>query len=70
MNNYSFFLLLKISAIGCSLAVGFNSWFLYKRLYRCHTTLDGFNFDNGNVERKNNPSLEEFCSEYDGKKPV
>ncbi|EXB75365.1 F-box protein [Morus notabilis] len=45
---------------------GFNSWFLYKRLYRCYTTLDSFNFDKGNVERNENLSSEDF----DGKKPV
>ncbi|PON69898.1 F-box domain containing protein [Parasponia andersonii] len=49
---------------------GFGSWFLYKRLYRSYTTLDGFHFDKGNVDRKRNPSLEEFNCEYDGKKPV
>lgn len=52
------------------LPVGFNSWFLYKRLYRCYTTLDGFNFDKGNVDRKENLSVEEFHCQYDGKKPV
>ncbi|KAL3733117.1 hypothetical protein ACJRO7_022611 [Eucalyptus globulus] len=49
---------------------GFNSLFLYRRLYRCHTTLNGFSVDSGNVERKNDISLEEFRHEYDGKKPV
>lgn len=49
---------------------GFNSLFLYRRLYRCHTTLDGFTFDNGKAERRKDLSLEEFCHEYDGKKPV
>ncbi|GMN45361.1 hypothetical protein TIFTF001_014549 [Ficus carica] len=49
---------------------GFNSWFLYKRLYRCYTTLAGFNFDKGNVDRKENLSVEEFHCQYDGKKPV
>lgn len=49
---------------------GFNSLFLYRRLYRCHTTLNGFSFDNGNVERKTELSLEEFHQEYDAKKPV
>ncbi|KAI3412796.1 uncharacterized protein J3R85_016925 [Psidium guajava] len=49
---------------------GFNSLFLYRRLYRCHTTLNGFSMDSGNVERKNDISLEEFHHEYDGKKPV
>ncbi|KAJ7965736.1 F-box protein family [Quillaja saponaria] len=49
---------------------GFNSLFLYRRLYRCHTTLDGFSRDSGNVERKKDLSLEAFCNEYDGKKPV
>lgn len=49
---------------------GFSSLFLYKRLYRCHTTLSGFNFDDGNVERREDLSLEEFSQEYDGRKPV
>ncbi|PPD81517.1 hypothetical protein GOBAR_DD21550 [Gossypium barbadense] len=49
---------------------GFSSPFLYKRLYRCHTTLDGFSFDDGNVERKNDISAEQFHREYDGIKPV
>lgn len=49
---------------------GFNSLFLYRRLYRCYTTLDGFTFDVGNVERKKDVSLEEFSHQYDGKKPV
>lgn len=49
---------------------GFNSLFLYRRLYRCYTALEGFSFDNGNVERKNSLSLEEFQHEYNGKKPI
>nr|GMD91250.1 F-box protein At1g78280 isoform X1 [Ipomoea batatas] len=49
---------------------GFNSLFLYRRLYRCYTTLNGFAFDNGNVERSKNLSLEEFHDKYDGQKPV
>ncbi|KAL6179441.1 hypothetical protein ACLB2K_050956 [Fragaria x ananassa] len=49
---------------------GFDSLFLYRRLYRCHTTLDGFSFDNGNVERKDKITVEEFSCDYDGKKPV
>ncbi|CAK9163566.1 unnamed protein product [Ilex paraguariensis] len=49
---------------------GFNSLYLHRRLYRCYTTLDGFCFDSGNVERKKNLSLEEFHIEYDGQKPV
>ncbi|MBA0691839.1 hypothetical protein Goari_009445, partial [Gossypium aridum] len=48
----------------------FSSPFLYRRLYRCHTTLDGFSFDDGNVERKNDISAEQFHREYDGIKPV
>jgi hypothetical protein len=52
------------------LFAGFSSLFLYKRLYRCHTTLSGFNFDDGNVERRGDLSLEEFSQEYDGRKPV
>ncbi|KAK4434216.1 F-box protein [Sesamum alatum] len=49
---------------------GFNSLFLYRRLYRCYTSLNGFSFDDGNVERRENLSLEEFHKEYDGLKPV
>ncbi|GAB4861269.1 hypothetical protein Ancab_036430 [Ancistrocladus abbreviatus] len=49
---------------------GFSSLFLYRRLYRCYTRLDGFAEDGGNVERKKDLSLEEFHHEYDGKKPV
>lgn len=49
---------------------GFNSLFLYRRLYRCYTTLNGFGFDNGNVERSKNLSLEEFYDKYDEQKPV
>jgi hypothetical protein len=46
------------------------SLYLYKRFYRCNTSLDGFSFDNGNVERRRNISLDEFSKEYDAKKPV
>uniref|UniRef100_A0A2P2JLR5 F-box protein At1g78280 n=1 Tax=Rhizophora mucronata TaxID=61149 RepID=A0A2P2JLR5_RHIMU len=49
---------------------GFNSLFLYRRLYRCHTTLGGFSFDGGNVERKELISLEEFYNQCDERKPV
>ncbi|XVF64806.1 hypothetical protein PTKIN_Ptkin09bG0196300 [Pterospermum kingtungense] len=49
---------------------GFSSLFLYRRLYRCHTTLDGFSFDDGNVERQTELSAEQFHREYDGNKPV
>ncbi|KNA15547.1 hypothetical protein SOVF_097330 [Spinacia oleracea] len=49
---------------------GFYSLFLYKRWYRCFTSLGGFSVDNGNVERKNNLSMEDFLNKYDGKKPV
>ncbi|TQE12648.1 hypothetical protein C1H46_001668 [Malus baccata] len=49
---------------------GFNSLFLYRRLYRCHTTLDGFSFDDGNVARTKNLAMEDFSRDYDGKKPV
>nr|XP_027092184.1 F-box protein At1g78280-like [Coffea arabica] len=49
---------------------GFYSLFLYRRLYRCYTTLDGFSFDNGNVDRKKDLSLQEFYDDYDGQKPV
>ncbi|GAV83265.1 LOW QUALITY PROTEIN: F-box domain-containing protein/Cupin_8 domain-containing protein, partial [Cephalotus follicularis] len=49
---------------------GFDSLFLYRRFYRCHTTLNGFSFDDANIERKKDLSAEEFYHEYDGKKPV
>ncbi|XP_043722448.1 F-box protein At1g78280-like [Telopea speciosissima] len=49
---------------------GFYSLFLYRRFYRCFTTLDAFLFDKGNVDRKKNLSLEDFHHEYDGQKPV
>lgn len=49
---------------------GFSSLFLYRRLYRCYTTLNNFSFDDGNVERRKGISFEEFSSDYDGKKPV
>ncbi|GAB2224257.1 hypothetical protein Droror1_Dr00005009 [Drosera rotundifolia] len=49
---------------------GFSSLFLYRRLYRCYTRLEGFYADDGVVERRNELSLEQFQNEYDGKKPV
>ncbi|CAN4122310.1 unnamed protein product [Withania somnifera] len=49
---------------------GFNSMFLYCRLYRCYTSLSGFYYDTGNVEREKNLSMEEFCDKYDGQKPL
>jgi hypothetical protein len=56
--------------IAYNLPTGFSSLFLYRRLYRSHTTLCGFSFDNGTVERKKDLTLEEFYHQYDGKKPV
>lgn len=49
---------------------GFYSLFLYRRWYRCFTTLDAFELDNGAIERKKDLTLEEFHSNYDMKKPV
>ncbi|XP_058087090.1 lysine-specific demethylase JMJ21 isoform X2 [Magnolia sinica] len=49
---------------------GFNSLFLYRRWYRCFTTLDSFFIDKGVLERKKDLSLEEFRREYDVRKPV
>ncbi|CAI8599082.1 unnamed protein product [Vicia faba] len=49
---------------------GFNSLFLYRRLYRCNTTLDTFYTEGGNVERIKDISLKDFYNEYDVKKPV
>ncbi|RDX72118.1 F-box protein [Mucuna pruriens] len=42
----------------------------FLRLYRCHTTLDAFYADTGNVQRIKDISLEDFYNEYDAKKPV
>ncbi|KAL6650056.1 hypothetical protein ACP70R_014280 [Stipagrostis hirtigluma subsp. patula] len=49
---------------------GFNSLFLYRRWYRCFTNLSSFSFDDGKVERKDDLSLDQFRSQYDGKGPV
>ncbi|KAF0899240.1 hypothetical protein E2562_015901 [Oryza meyeriana var. granulata] len=49
---------------------GFNSLHLYRRWYRCFTSLSSFSFDNGHVERKDDLSLDQFRSQYDGKCPV
>ncbi|WVZ57166.1 hypothetical protein U9M48_007585 [Paspalum notatum var. saurae] len=49
---------------------GFNSLYLYRRWYRCFTTLSSFNFDDGHVERKDDLLLDQFRSHYDGKGPV
>lgn len=49
---------------------GFNSLYLYRRWYRCFTTLSSYSFDNGHVERKDDLSLDQFRSQYDGKGPV
>ncbi|KAK0577352.1 hypothetical protein LWI29_031768 [Acer saccharum] len=49
---------------------GFYSSFLYRRLYRCHTSLSGFSFDDGNVERKKVLTREEFDHECGGMEPV
>lgn len=52
------------------LSTGFYSLFLLRRHYRCYTTLAGFSFDTGNVERKEDLSLEDFRQDFDAKKPV
>ncbi|CAM0873492.1 unnamed protein product [Alopecurus aequalis] len=49
---------------------GFNSLYLYRRWYRCFTTLSNYSFDHGHVERKDDLSLDQFRSQYDGKSPV
>ncbi|KAL0917493.1 hypothetical protein M5K25_012558 [Dendrobium thyrsiflorum] len=49
---------------------GFSSLFLYRRWYRCFTTLDGFPSDDKDVERRNNHILEECNFRIDEKKPV
>ncbi|GFY85856.1 transferases, transferring glycosyl groups [Actinidia rufa] len=51
-------------------STGFNSLFLLRRHYRCYTTLAGFSFDDGNVERRKDLSLEDFRQEFDVNKPV
>lgn len=60
-----------ISLVFCLSCVGtgFNSLFLYRRWYRCFTALGAFYKDDGFLERKN-ISLDEFCADYSGKKPV
>lgn len=50
--------------------IGFGSMFLYKRWYRGHIALGSFAADNDVIERRENLSLEEFRTKYDGKKPV
>lgn len=54
----------------CLLSAGFYSFFLYRRWYRCFTTLNAFSLDSGDLERKKDLTLDEFHFEYDGKKPV
>ncbi|KAG9451442.1 hypothetical protein H6P81_011407 [Aristolochia fimbriata] len=49
---------------------GFNSSFLYRRWYRCNTSLDTFSFNSGYLERRTDISMEEFYRDYDAKKPV
>ncbi|KAL5844348.1 hypothetical protein ACOSQ4_010306 [Xanthoceras sorbifolium] len=49
---------------------GFYSSFLYRRLYRCHTSLSCFSFDDGNVEKKKVLTREEFDYECGGMEPV
>lgn len=49
---------------------GFNSLYLYRRWYRCFTTLSSFSFEDAHVERKDDLSLDQFRSQYDGKSPV
>ncbi|KAJ0988627.1 hypothetical protein J5N97_006983 [Dioscorea zingiberensis] len=49
---------------------GFYSLFLYRRWYRCVTSLGTFAFDSGVIERKKNLTVEGFHSNYDSRKPV
>ncbi|OEL37244.1 F-box protein [Dichanthelium oligosanthes] len=49
---------------------GFSSLYLYRRWYRCFTSLSNFSFDDGHVERKDDLLLDQFRSQYDGKGPV
>jgi hypothetical protein len=68
---YSFFYLCYFHISCCfSPLSGFFSFFLYKRWYRCHTSLSSFSSDTGDLERKEDISHDEFSLNYDGKKPV
>ncbi|KAJ3673406.1 hypothetical protein LUZ60_006780 [Juncus effusus] len=49
---------------------GFFSLFLYKRWYRCHTSLSSFSLDSDDLERKKDISLNDFSLNYDGKNPI
>nr|CAB3500614.1 unnamed protein product [Digitaria exilis] len=49
---------------------GFSSLYLYRRWYRCFTSLSSFSFDDGHVEREDDLLLDQFRSQYDGKGPV
>ncbi|PUZ40838.1 hypothetical protein GQ55_9G454900 [Panicum hallii var. hallii] len=49
---------------------GFSSLYLYRRWYRCFTSLSSFSFDDGHVEKKDDLLLDQFRSQYDGKGPV
>ncbi|KAJ3700110.1 hypothetical protein LUZ61_003815 [Rhynchospora tenuis] len=49
---------------------GFFSYYLYKRWYRCHTSLSSFSLDTGDLERMEDLSQDDFSLNYDGKKPI
>lgn len=74
ISAYSSFLcvlvLLMLSTIMLTSCAGFSSLYLYRRWYRCFTSLSSFSFDDGHVERKDDLLLDQFRSQYDGKGPV
>ncbi|XP_020257462.1 F-box protein At1g78280 isoform X2 [Asparagus officinalis] len=70
LHQQNLFTALEISREKPLQFAGFNSLFLYLRWYRRFTTLDGFSFDSGALERKKELTVEEFRSQYDGKSPV
>jgi tRNA(His) 5'-end guanylyltransferase len=64
------FVLFMFSAFTPTSSAGFSSLYLYRRWYRCVTSLSSFSFDDGHVERKDDLVLDQFHSQYDGKSPV
>lgn len=62
--------LLILSTIMLMSCAGFSSLYLYRRWYRCFTSLSSFSFDDGHVEREDDLLLDQFRSQYDGKGPV
>jgi hypothetical protein len=62
--------LLLFSTFTLTSSAGFSSLYLYRRWYRCFTSLSSFSFDDGHVEKKDDLLLDQFRSQYDGKSPV